>query len=338
MGSGVCSYCRTMGAVSIGALLLLTSAHAGEKIHFTESPEKVDVPKPTTRDDRISSRFAPRSSADAGADVGAAMEMEPSANRTTANPVLSRKLEEYLDKKRNWMFVDPKDKDKFGSEQDLKSDLKSEEESLDPDEKSKTVQEKFYEHPSEKPDAQKKKKTAANEDDADSNSRDNRSDNKPDLQPKALNPELSLGSLLRMAERVDANQRDLNDMSHMRSLGSFAPDPSDAARKAERDRDVKQHDAEFARIIAPRAGGPTVTAVVDPVNTQSDVTRREVNPFAPKSDFGNYNAGEAEGAGQSFLPNLPRPGGSDSFASKLPTAPAFSLAPPVSVEQKLKAR
>ena len=321
-----------MGLVSISGLLFLSAAYAGDKIHFTESPEKVDVPKPTTRDDRISSRFGNRPTP--GEDIGPPIELEPSANQSGASPLMSRKLEEYLDKKRNWMFVDPKDKDKFGDGFSSDQDAKSDEILLDGDKKTKTVQEKFYEHSKEKPDARKKK--TSDEDDADSKDGDSdkNSDKKSGVDATRLAPELSLGSLLKLANRNDTELKDLSDMSRLHSLGGFAPDPSDSIRKVEREREIKQHDADFARIIAPRSGGPTVSGVVDPVNTQGDITRREVNPFAPGNNFSGYKSGSSDGsdAAQSFAAssNLPRPENSESFASRLPAAPSFSSTPTVS--------
>ncbi len=329
---GVCNYYRTMGLISISGLLFLGVAHAGDKIHFTESPEKVDVPKPNTRDDRISSRFGNRVAP--GEEVGPPIELAPTGNQPTATPLMSRKLEEYFDKKRNWMFIDPKDNTKLDDSFDSSQGLSSDNLLLDNDKKTKTVQEKFYEHSNEKPDARKKKKTGEDDSDSTDTNSDRDSDRKTGLDGNRLAPELSLGNLLRLANRNDAELRDLNDMSRLRPLGGFANDPSDSIRKVEREREIKQHDSDFAQIIAPRSGGPTISAVVDPVNTQGDITRREVNPFAPANNFGNYKSGltDRSDTSPSFAvnSNLPRPENVEGLASSLPTAPSFSSTPAIS--------
>jgi hypothetical protein len=313
---------RRLGVLSLAGLWVLNSAHAGEKIHFSDSPGQVDVPKPTTRDERISNRFGKSPTSVPQADIP--VEMAPTTTRQSANPLLSQKLEEYLDKKRNWMFIDPKakDKDQFGSGQNLQAN----EISLDAEKKKpKTVQEQFYEHPSDNLALHKKNSSTKESSDSDKDDLDG--DQKGDNgRSSSLAPELSLGSLLRQNERTDGVLRTVGELSRANAMQSFIPEPSDSARKADRQRELKQHDEEFARIIAPRSSVSTYSGSTDPVNTQSDATRVEANPFAPRRGFAGYNSAPASEPSQSFsaASSIPRGGSSESFASGVPSASSFS--------------
>jgi hypothetical protein len=315
---------RRLGILSLAGLWVLNSTHAGEKIHFSDSPGQVDVPKPTTRDERISNRFGKSPSSVPQADIP--VEMAPAATRQSANPLMSQKLEEYLDKKRNWMFIDPKakdkDKDQFGSDKNLQAN----EISLDPEKKKpKTVQEQFYEHPSDNLALRKKNSSTKENSDSDKDELD--IDQKGDNErSSSLAPELSLGSLLRQNERTDGVLRTVGELSRANALQSFFPEPSESARKADREREVKQHDEEFAKIIAPRSSVSTYSGSSDPVNTQSDATRVEANPFAPRRGFAGYNTTPASEPSQGFsaASSIPRGGSSESFASGVPSAPSFS--------------
>ncbi|MDB6041006.1 MAG: hypothetical protein JWM99_4847 [Verrucomicrobiales bacterium] len=312
---------RRLGVLSFTGLWLVNSVHAGEKIHFSDSPEQLDVPKPTTRDERISNRFGKSNNSVPQADVPVEVGV-PTAARPTANPLMSQKLEEYLDKKRNWMFIDPKDKDKPGSEQNLQAN----EISLDAEKKKpKTVQEQFYDHPSDNIVLRKKNSSSKESVDSDKDDIDGR-DQKSDADKSSLTPELSLGSLLRQNERTDGVLRSVGDLSRANALQNFAPEPSESARRADREREMRQHDADFAKIIAPRSSGSSFSASSDPVNTQNDVTRQEANPFAPRRGVAGFGTSSTADSSQSFSPaaGIPRTSGTESFASKLPSAPTFS--------------
>jgi hypothetical protein len=332
-----------IGVFSV-ALLVVVPSFSAEKIQITGSTA-IELPKPSHILEE-SKRNRAHDGPSGRATFEGGMAPTPLMNN---NPAADKKFKEALDRKKNWIFVNPYEM-QFDNrtEEFLKGEkgtalynhrLMSSEE--------KTLLDRFMEE--KKPDRESQETEGA--DQHENGNRDDRTDIQQDFLSAAKlegaeekeKPKLERGFSLppTLAERTEvfsersAFQRKLNRNPFNETAGESQERSGGMSRE-----DREARDAELHKIYQPRVTGAPVDAGIDPVNRAFDATRQEATPFSARRD--PLNIGRAEpGAGGRNSPiftgpansgigaGLPsRSSGFADFAPKSPVAaPNVSIAP-----------
>jgi hypothetical protein len=290
-----------IGALS-AALLVAMPCFGAEKVQITGSTA-IELPKPThileeSKRNRVFDGPSGRSTLEGGT-----LPMSPVMNN---NPGADKKLKEAIDRKRNWIFVNP-----YEMQFDNKTEefLKGEKGTglynhrlMSPEEK--TVVDRFIEEG--KPDRESREVDA---DQREHGSRNERVDQKPEFLSTAKlegdgekeKPKLERGFSLPPAleEKTDiftersAFQRKLERNPFSETAGgSRSLERSGGMTPEERE----ARDAELSKIYQPRVTGAPVDPGIDPVNRAFDATRQEATPFSARRADPLLNIGRAEPA------------------------------------------
>ena len=286
-----------VGALGV-ALLLAVPAPGAEKIQITGSTA-IELPKPShilqdSKYNRNHEGPSGRSTFEGG--------MAPMMPANNSNPQSDKRLKEAIDKKKNWIFVNPYEM-QFDNktEEFLKGEkatglynhrLMSSEE--------KTVLDRFI--------SERKPEREAEADQPEHGQRNERTDQTPDflgagkleeLEGDKEKPKLERGLSLppTLAERTEvftersAFQRKLERNPFSETAGgSRTIERSGGMSREER----QARDAELSKIYQPRVMGAPVAAQIDPVNGAFDATRLEATPFSARRADPLMNIGRAE--------------------------------------------
>ena len=288
-----------MGALSVALLVTVPALGTlgAEKVQITGSAT-IELPKPShilegSKYNRNYDGPSGRSTLEGGTGP-----MMPANN----NPQSDKKLKEAMDKKKNWIFVNPYEM-QFDSktEEFLKGEkgtglynhrLMSSEE--------KTVLDRFI--------SERKPEREAEAEQPEHGQRNERGDQKPDFLSTAKleeasgekeKPKLERGLSLppTLAEKTDvftersAFQRKLERNPFSETAGGSRTLERSGGMSRE---DREARDAEMSKIYQPRVMGAPVTAQTDPVNGAFDATRQEATPFSARRADPLLNMGRAE--------------------------------------------
>lgn len=256
-----------------------------EKIEFSGGATRPVLSKPGEKFEDLDGRLGPeRGSGPApGPDFGSVGPQAPALNKK----VVDKLLLEY-DKKKNWMVPG-------AQEQEDSTALDHEEIGLVEKGAPKTVLEKFFEKADSKTKRSQGLSSKDPERESDDDTRDNNDPDKDldskrerDIEPESngfrdfnlrsyLNPgQTQRGSTDPFIGRPDSGlQRSLQTLGADRTMESN--------RRTQQEKEAARA-AEFQQLIRPRSGGATLpNALPDPINSQADATRRELNPVSPLS-------------------------------------------------------
>ena len=297
-----------VGTLSV-ALLVAVPSFGAEKIQIRGSTT-IELPKPShileeARRNRSHEGPSGRSTFEGG--------VSPMTPMPNSNPGADKKLKESIDRKRNWIFVNP-----YEMQFDNKTEefLKGEKGTalynhrlMTPEEK--TVLDRFLE--------EKKPNRESPESDGEQREPGNRAERmeRMDQQPDFLNsakleasvdengkPKLERGFSLppTLAEKTEV----FSDRSSFQRKLERSPfsETAGGSRSLERSggmsrEDREARDAELSKIYQPRVTGAPVTAGIDPVNRAFDATRQEATPFSARRADPLMNIGRADpGAGR----------------------------------------
>lgn len=333
---------------------------AGEKIVFSDSSGKAEGSKPALTSEEISRRFN-FIKRGATPDFSSGEIASPSVQ--PINPNLSRKLEDYFDQKKNWMFRPSSDKTTTMEERlgvrdnsifdsgtkgrkgaietywENKDESKSKSKSKENKSKSEEDPEFKGEEDSDSTDQNGRLRGTTSRDGVDSeDTRENGKDGKDGKDATALNLQQYLNPANRMFGADDRLKENfgLRKFDFLPISGASELDP---LKKAERQRLNDAHDADFQQMIQPRNITPSVAGAFDPINTIQDQTRQEANPFQSFSVGFNPSFGKSSllpsQPSVSSLPLLARPPSevnlAESIANRiaLPSVPTLSVPSPV---------
>ena len=282
------------------ALLVAAPAAAGEKVQITGSTS-IQLPKPThILEDakRVRAHDGPSGRSEIEGSVPATGPM------INTSPQVDKKILEAIDKKKNWIFVNPYES-QFDSktEQFLKGErgtglynhrLMKEED--------KGVVERFVEE------RNSDRETELNRNESSNNRHERDSDRKQE-------------TLLGLREEVLPGEGKPGTREAGFSLaGTLEPksglydEPSDFQKRLERSpftesvlgtrpperggltiEEREARDAELSKIYQPRVTAAPGVAKVDPVNGSFDATRQEATPFSARRTEQIFNVGRGEG-------------------------------------------
>jgi hypothetical protein len=273
------------------ALLLTASLPAGEKVQFRGSTS-IALPKPTrSLEDGRNSRV-PDSTPDRS-------EYESSVSGTiplaTSAPQMDKKLKEFLDKKKNWIFVNPYEDNYDAKTAEFMEGEKSTglyDHRLMKEE-DKSVMEKYLDE-----------KNPSREQEADPESRGRDAERNPNGEPARPNERSN-----ERAERFESSVQNLNsqrqgdkgltfsiDQRSPTAFGQGSLFEQKPERKLFNDRPMMERqerslskedlrkerdtrDADITRMLQPRGASAGVAPRFDPVNSTVDTTRNEASPI-----------------------------------------------------------
>ena len=299
-------------AASVAAFGAGVWLQAGEKVEMKGSTA-VELPKPTRRSFEEGRRFKFNSEA---SELEGGFAPTPSANN--AAPI-DRKLREALDRKKNWIFVNPYEKQTDSRTSEI---LEKDEgpNLLDHrllKEDDKGAMQKFMEEKANRGSENKNAPSAGASPTSSSETRDRETSEKVRASFKEpedeatkdekttamfLDPGSSKGLMFKPMESglemSDFQKR--MERSPLEGSVFTANRPADTTRfdKDELKRQQDTREAEFNKLLQPRglAGG---SGRMDPLNTAADGTRQEMNPAGPRrtdtflsggrTDFGGAN-------------------------------------------------
>ncbi|MGV3771724.1 MAG: hypothetical protein ACO1QB_02410 [Verrucomicrobiales bacterium] len=282
-------FIRNRGRINVGlagtviSIVSAASIHAGDKIQFSEPARKTELPTAGPRLEEFSRSYE---SFTKGSVDGAAssLHIAPLPSQSSSSPSNLRMLEEYIDRKKNWIFETPKNSaGRNGPAHEQNSLLSPSTQSMDG--RNPTVMENFF-----------------NERDRQSNSGNSEKRNSPfEAGPNlfraqderysagglynnnAPNMEFNINNHLR-SDRVNGDDsRRLGSPLEIRSPYSSGFDNLKSEKEIERERAEETRQAEFQKILQPRNLMPSIGGTVDVLNRQVDTTRQEANPIAPRS-------------------------------------------------------
>ncbi len=281
MGS-VYSAHRFVAILAAASYCLSSNIKAADRIIFSDSTNSVAPAKPSLNTDDIARRLnvAPSSGLASEAFISASPSVQP------ISPNLSRKLEGFLDRKKNWMFQ---------SENEL---LKKQDPFADND-RSTTRS------------IGGRSEWGADGDDKSDSGIKGRTQTKG--RPDQLNPaqdndfnsstghdrQSDRGASERQTERTVQDYlnpagksflRDSRFADQKNSLQSFdrigVPlnmGELDPAKRAERLLQQQTHDSEFLKMLQPKLPEGATLSLIDPIGSFRDLNRQAVQPFAPPS-------------------------------------------------------
>jgi hypothetical protein len=313
-----------LGAVFGAAFLLISAADAGEKVQIKASTA-IELPKPKhTLEEMKSLRGAEapngRSVYEGGVAAGT-----PVYNNSS--PLMDKKLKEMLDKKKNWIFVNPYEMQFDSKTAEFMEGEKATglfDHRLMQDEE-KTVLEKFVDekNPDREGDLDEKERepdfAARKEmlglrggaDDLEEDPSKRGTDKTETLQFK-LEQKASFTSerspFLQKLERTPFAEGGLSD--------KFSEDRTTVSKEdLRKDREVR--DAEFGKLFQARSFDAPAAGGFDPLKNAPDASRQEINPLAPRrSDpFINIGRSEPKGVGIAAGRNSPIFSGASPSAS-----------------------
>lgn len=251
---------------------------AQKKFEISEPKIQREIPKPDAQESNFE-RISP-SSRDRTTSGFDAPARPPTP--IPFNPLIAKKMEEYLDKRRNWIYNTPDKLDKgpsvaelFGF-RDVKFDVSS-------NKRSKSAMERDFEEKSElkKEGPNNNRNKRADETGSDSNENSDSAREAGDLreneEPNPLIPELSFNTFLYGDRLPDSMARAPGE------LGKNPFDPQNIAnsrlqaKSEEKQKENERYDKDFQKLLQSRQQTSFLQSL-DPINTQPDATRREVNP------------------------------------------------------------
>lgn len=281
---------KTPVAIAGMALLLAVSVTAGEKVQFQGSTS-ISLPKPTRaleegRGPRLSESPSGRSEYESGMGTGAPVMTSPQTDK---------KMKEFLDKKKNWIFVNP-----YGDQYDAKTEefMKGEKgtglfEHRLMKEEDKSVMEKFLDerkpHREDETNPEERGREAERGPNAEGSRSTDRENARPELAAQNLNDQKS-GDTKALTFSGDQKapllfqQGTAFDPKSDRPLFGDRPmmDRSDRSlSKDELRKERDTRDAEITRMLQPRGvsgASAGIASRFDPVNS-TDTTRQEASPF-----------------------------------------------------------
>jgi len=340
----------------MAALCLLAPALQGaekrvrEKIEFSESTNKVELPKAEREQNDLSSYslnpLRPASS-------GSGLDMERS-QRTTPDIDL-KKAQKLLDKQKNWMFADPDEMNNKDSEFNLfdkkRGDKKG---SLFEEEDNRSTVETYWDNREASARAlfkqrqPREKEMNTDRDKQDmiffgGNSKNDAKDGDAFGSGKeekgAIIQELNVRSMITGGPDNPLNEPAANRYGkNALKLGlEVVPRPQvTPEQQRQTEAEDKLRAARFSDLIrGPRGLTPTIGVVLDPVNSAVDSTRQDFNPIAPALNNSPFPLGINDSPAPASAPALPgrgvdiaRPDTMNNYSARLPSMPSIgALAP-----------
>ena len=285
MGS-VHSAFRGVAILVAAAQCLSLSAKAADRIIFSDGTNTVAPARPSLNTDDIARRL---NSGRSGAPEIQESFAPSSPSIQPVNPDLSRKLESYLDRKKNWMFhsdSDPlKKQDPFGvsgSSQESKNNSFGNKRRWDVEGDDKTES-----SPKERSKKQNGPDDINPSRDNDTNptpGRDRQSDRRAAerLTERTVQDYLNpAGKSFLTDSRFGDRGAVLKGFDKIGVPSSFSQ--LDPAKRAEKELEQKTHDTEFLQMLQPRTSIGSTISVLEPVGESRDLNRQTVHPFAPPS-------------------------------------------------------
>ena len=285
------------------ALLFAASMTAGEKVQFQGSTS-ISLPKPTrTLEDGRNSRLPESASGQGEYETGMGHVSPP----VMTTPQTDKKLKEFLDKKKNWIFVNPYENQYDAkTEEFMKGDKAtglSEHRLLKEEEKG--VMERFLDERNPRREEEmnseergRESEHGPNGDGGRFNDRSaERANNRPELAAENLNNQKS-GDTKALTFSSDQKtpllfqQGTAFDPKSDRPLfndrpKTDRPDRSLSKEELRKERDTR--DAEITRMLQPRGASPGIASRFDPVNS-TDTTRQEASPIGGRRTDGFLNS------------------------------------------------
>ncbi|MDX1951464.1 MAG: hypothetical protein SFY81_04725 [Verrucomicrobiota bacterium] len=250
--------------------------NAAEKLTFSDRPAGVnELPKTSSRQDELlndTKRFP--SSIGGGDPSGGVADVPPVPPPSSIQS--TDKLEEFLDRKKNWMFSNVLDgSDQLEQENPLDSNEQS---AFQGETRRKSLLERYVQ------DDERGRSPALR------NSKSVFSNNNDDPAVKGSNfsdetrEELNIHNYLRPSTANELLMRNADTLQRARTslpgTEGFRAN-QDFQKKAEREKLEETRIAEFQKLLQPRSLSPSVSGVNDPINLTGDPLRQAANPITP---------------------------------------------------------
>lgn len=293
---------RAVAAALTAFATVLTAApaaHAADKIQFSERSTAVDIPRPSTSIEGVGRRFDSFTTGDSPAGAINIPNTPPPSNSGAPN----RKLQELIDREKNWIFVNPKDsgfKDnalmgrsgKDGSWDDSQRHN-------DPSTQSKSVMERFFTDKDSRPSNEKPTLDFRRpEDGKDPSYGDTRDREQGGLTSSFIKPEQGAMQELatfhqflesdsfRRADDIEARGPGGRDTRLINPVISPADGQMTKAHREQLERRQELRASDFRKLLGDDTRNPNVIGGIEALNTQVDTTRIDVNPIAPTRPAG----------------------------------------------------
>ncbi len=334
------------GLIIAAAALLVTVVRA-DKIQFSDPGSKIEVtkPSPVAPTDPF---FGKLRSGDSSPDLG---NSTPPPTTTTPNPLLKEKLEQLMDKKKNWLFEKPKDLHKRQAFEDALGVSSTELDNWG-DKRAKRVVEKFLETPdnSEVKDAKKKESklsdfsnTEQDKDKFDDDKNDKTDKKNPNIFNAGPQDSTLSGFLKQSPAFLTPDQERDKDLNLKMDPAGLFGSSEDTQLKDIKKKDFEAHQKSFQELLNPNASITIKQSALELI-TQTDSTREAANPILPsandKSPLASINNDRplennlkpsiSSGLPGSGFEAMLTPGGPSAFSSpspSLPSAPKIHMAP-----------
>jgi len=338
-GRAVAAAVTTLASV----LVALPSAHAADKIQFSERSTAVDIPRPSTSLEGVGRRFDSFTSGDSPAGAINIPNTPPPSNSSAPN----RKLQEMIDREKNWIFLNPKDS---GSKDNSLTGLSGKggawdesERHNDPSSQNKSVMERFF---TEKDSRANNEKPALDftrpEDRKAPSYGDTRDREQGGLTSSFIKPEQGAmqelatfhqfleSDAFRRADDIEARGPAGRDTRLITPVISPAESQMTKAHREQLEQRQEMRASDFRKLLGGDTRNPNVIGGIEGLNTQVDTTRIDVNPIAPTRPAGvGANSFNSPGARPSPLSSSfnfnPRPSaGLAEITTPAVTLPAIS--------------
>ncbi len=316
--------------------VVTTFLQAGEQIQFSERSTKVEIPKPTFKrenDDALSSKDDPGPS-------GLGPLTPPPA--MAPSRAMTRKYEEYLDKKQNWILNKPEDFNKTTKSDEAMGVRDMDLESFD--KKPKRGMERFFESTTNDRKAQSTNPNGSrnNSEDSDNNRQFDFGNSPQNALGMENDPNAPANGNANGAATDGIADLNLNNFIRPQQFEGFAPKNGGLTRqrfegfsagradtepnKALREREDQQHSADFQKLLS--SPGSATIGPRDPINLISERSQPEANPTGPRrfdqaGGVAQRDALSPFGQGVNAAIRPSSPGGLDSFASRGPSLPGI---------------
>jgi hypothetical protein len=321
-------------SATLAALLFIPSIgiRAGEKVEI-KSSTTIELPRPREFNYKPDSKEIERPSVNSGVSLPA-----PAANPA----LLNKELKKLLDKKDNWIFMRPEEilmddktaaffKDKEKDNPLLNFQMFKQE---------KNAQEKYFESQGKRGNNAEKDPREDMKLRMEMNRREAEKEKDPNTivfgQSSGRNNEFTgipMHEEGPFGKSQFGNTKSPDFMNRSFGTGLDSAKTPNIFEKEEIKKRTEQRDADFMKMISPRsslpvAGIPGLPGGLDPLNTQVDTTRMEVNPIRPNRQqmvtFGSEPSKFGNDAAGSFRPELPN----SSYSDLLPKAPSVGIFSP----------
>lgn len=298
-----------MGGLSIAAavttlasaLMAVPSVHAADKIQFSERSTAVDIPRPSTSIEGIGRRFDSFTTGDSPAGAINIPNTPPPSNTSAPN----RKLQEMLDREKNWIFVNPKDsgfKDK--GLMGLSGKDGSWDESQrhnDPSTQNKSVMERFFTDKDSRANNEKPTldfRRPEDNKDKDPSYGETRDREQGGLTSSFIKPEQGAfqelatfhqfleSDSIRRADDLEARGPAGRDTRLITPVISPADNQLTKAHREQLEQRQEMRASEFRKLLGGDSRNPNILGGIEGLNTQVDTTRMDVNPIAPTRPAG----------------------------------------------------